>query len=163
MAGHHAAFGQSPGDEQAGWTFTVGQTSASDRPLSELCGLVPPADWWVGAPFDAGTPNLGLPASFDWRDLGGCTPVRDQGSCGSCWAFGTVGPLECNILIHDGLSVNLSEQWLVSCNREGYGCGGGWWAHEYHEATTDSCGGTGAVLEADFPYVAWDAPCNLSL
>jgi len=69
-----------------------------------------------------------LPSSYNWCDLGGCTPVRDQGACGSCWAFGTVGPLESAILIEDGFSKDLSEQWLVSCNTDGWGCNGGWWA-----------------------------------
>ena len=145
---------------QEGWTFTVGQTPVSDKSIDELCGLVVPEDWWVGAPLGGTTPRLGLPTAFDWRDSGGCPPVRNQSSCGSCWAFATVGPLECNILIHDGIEVDLSEQWLVSCNQSGYGCGGGWWAHDYHEWRTDSCGGTGAVLEADFPYAAGDLPCN---
>ncbi|MGD8450709.1 MAG: C1 family peptidase [Phycisphaerae bacterium] len=146
--------------ETEGWTFTVDESAAGGRTLDELCSLVEPDGWWVGAPFDAGNGRLGLPTSFDWRALGGCTPIRDQGACGSCWAFGTVGPLECNILIRDGDTVDLSEQWLVSCNREGYGCGGGWWVHQYHQSTTDSCGGTGAVLESAFPYTAQDSPCG---
>jgi hypothetical protein len=101
-----------------------------------------------------------LPSAFDWREQGGCTPIKDQGHCGSCWAFGTVGPLECAIKIKDGVEVDLSEQWLVSCNKSGWSCSGGFWAHDYHQWKTDRCGGTGAVMESDFPYVASDAPCN---
>ena len=143
-----------------GWTFTVGENEATSRSLDELCGLVVPDKWWVDAPFDPCPPKRDLPSSFDWRTLGGCTPVKNQGGCGSCWAFATVGPLECNIKIKDGITVDLSEQWLVSCNSSGYDCGGGWWAHDYHEWRSDPCGQTGAVMEDDFPYVAWDAPCN---
>ena len=143
-----------------GWTFTVGENSVTGRSLDELCGLVVPKDWPVDARFDPSAPKRGLPESFDWRALGGCTSVKDQDGCGSCWAFATVGPLECNILIKDGVEVDLSEQWLVSCNTDGYGCGGGWWAHEYHAWKTDPCGGTGAVLEADFPYVAANVSCD---
>jgi len=147
--------------EAEGWTFTVGQNPASDRPLEELCGLVVPENWEAGARFVELSPlRLGLPARFDWREQGGCTPVRNQGGCGSCWAFATVAPLECNILIRDGISVDLSEQWLLSCNRSNYSCSGGWFAHEYHEWRTDSCGGSGAVLESAFPYVASQVPCN---
>ncbi|MGD8474859.1 MAG: C1 family peptidase [Anaerolineae bacterium] len=94
-----------------------------------------------------------LPSEYNWCDLGGCTPVRDQGACGSCWAFGTVGPLESAILIQDGLSKDLAEQYLVSCNTDGWGCNGGWWAHDYHISP-------GAVYEAEFPYTATDAPCG---
>jgi C1A family cysteine protease len=146
--------------EIEGWTFTVGENPATSRSLDELCGLVVPENWWVGAKFNPCTPTRSLPDAFSWCDSGGCTPVKNQGYCGSCWAFGTVGALECNVKIKDGLTVDLSEQWLVSCNSDGWGCWGGWWAHNYHEWKTDPCGGTGAVLEADFPYVAYDAPCN---
>jgi hypothetical protein len=168
LAGVCLAQGLSPEDiaglqrqgEIEGWTFSVGENSATSRSLDELCGLVVPENWWVGARFDPCTPTKSLPDAYNWCDLGGCTPVKNQGSCGSCWAFGTVGPLECNIKIKDGVIVDLAEQWLVSCNSDGWGCGGGWWAHDYHEWKTDPCGGTGAVMEADFPYVAYDAPCN---
>lgn len=139
---------------------TVGDNAAESYSIEELCGLVEPDDWWVDAEFDPIVPLDDLPESFDWRELGGCTPIKNQGSCGSCWAFGTIAPLECNILIKTGVEVDLSEQWLVSCNRDGWGCQGGWWAHDYLEWKTDPCGGTGAVLEEDFPYVATNAPCN---
>jgi predicted secreted protein len=102
-----------------------------------------------------------LDPAYNWCDLGGCTPVRDQGQCGSCWAFGTVGALETNILIQDGASRDLSEQYLVSCNVEGWGCNGGWWAHDYHEwKYPPGEPGPGAVYESDFPYTATDAPCD---
>jgi C1A family cysteine protease len=153
--------------ETEGWTFTVGKTSATRRSHEELCGGVAQEEWRVGAPFDPCTPRGSLPASFDWRELDGCTRIRDQNvgavSCGSCWAFATVGPLESNIRIKDGVSVDLSEQWLVSCNQEGWSCSGGRPVHEYHEDTPDPCGDYGAVLESDFPYVADDPPdalCN---
>lgn len=142
------------------WTFSVGKNSATERPLSELCGLVEPENWWVGASFDPCVPTNLLPSRFDWRELGGCTPIKNQGGCGSCWAFGTVAALECNILIRDDKEVDLSEQWLVSCNREGWGCGGGWWAHDYFQWKTDRCNGTGAVFESDFPYKGLDLPCQ---
>ena len=143
-----------------GWTFTVGENPATQYELEDLCGLIVPENWWVGAKFDPCTPTKDLPQAFSWCDSAGCTPVKNQGSCGSCWAFGTVGPLECNIKIRDGITIDLSEQWLVSCNQDGWDCSGGWFAHDYHEWKTDACDGTGAVLEAEFPYVAYDAPCN---
>ncbi len=146
--------------EEEGWTFTVGENPATRFPLEQLCGLKEPPDWRKTARFVQITPRLDLPASFNWCDEGICTPVKDQGSCGSCWAFGTVGPLELNIKWKDGQEVDLSEQWLVSCNQDGWGCNGGWWAHDYRWFATDPCGGTGAVLEEDFPYTATDAPCD---
>jgi inhibitor of cysteine peptidase len=106
--------------------------------------------------------QLGLLSAFNWCDLGDCTPVKDQDGCGSCWAFATVGPLESNILIHDGLEKDLSEQYLLSCNTDGYDCSGGNFAHDYHEWKywEDHEPGPGAVYETDFPYVGWEAPCN---
>ena len=102
-----------------------------------------------------------LPTSFNWCDNNGCTPVKNQGNCGSCWAFGTVGPLESNIKIKDGLTKDLAEQYLVSCNTDGWGCNGGWWAHDYHQWKIPSGEpDAGAVYEADFPYTASDSPCN---
>jgi predicted secreted protein len=102
-----------------------------------------------------------LPAAYNWCDLGGCTPVRDQKSCGSCWAFATVGVLESAIKRADGVSRDVSEQYLVSCNTEGWGCSGGLWAHSYHinEIPPGELA-AGAVYETDFPYVATDAACN---
>ena len=145
---------------QDGWTFTVGETPATERPLSQLCGLVEPDNWRIGASFDPCNYTYELPAHFDWRELGGCTPIKNQGGCGSCWAFGTVAALECNILIRDKTVVDLSEQWLVSCNKNGWGCDGGWWAHSYFQYKPDQFNGTGAVVEEAFPYVAKDASCN---
>ena len=149
--------------EIEGWTFTVEENSVTARSLDELCGLVEPKDWWVDAKFDPCTPRDDLPDTFDWRDINGTdytTPIKDQGSCGSCWAFGTVAPLECNIKIIDGVEVNLSEQWLLNCNQDGWSCSGGWWAHDYHEWKNDSCNETGAVLETYCPYTAQVDPCN---
>ena len=106
------------------------------------------------------SPNLGLPEAFNWCDNGGCTPIRNQGGCGSCWAFGTVAPLESNIKIKSGVEENLAEQYLVSCNTNGWGCGGGWWAHDYHWwKIPPGESEAGAVLEEEFPYQANDVPC----
>ena len=149
--------------EIEGWTFTPEENSATVCSLDDLCGLVEPEDWWVDAKFDPCTPRDDLPDTFDWRDINGTdftTPIKDQGSCGSCWAFGTVAPLECNIKIKDGVEVNLSEQWLLNCNQDGWSCSGGWWAHDYHEWKNDSCNETGAVLETYCPYTAQVDPCN---
>lgn len=105
--------------------------------------------------------DLGLPTAFNWCDQGGCAPVKDQGSCGSCWAFATTVPLEHLIRINDGVTVDLSEQYLISCNSEGWGCNGGLWAHDYHQwKKVSGESEAGAVLEADFPYRDSDTACN---
>jgi inhibitor of cysteine peptidase len=106
-----------------------------------------------------------LPAYKNWCDEGDCTPIRDQGSCGSCWAFSVVGALESAILKTDGVSRDLSEQYLVSCNGYGYSCAGGSYpAHYYHQnAIPSGESSAGAVYETNFPYTATDSSCNTTL
>ncbi len=124
-----------------------------------IAGIVIPKEDVPVKPYVAA--DLGLPQAFNWCDEGACTPVKNQGACGSCWAFGTVAPFESAILLNDGVVEDLAEQYLVSCNNEGWGCSGGWWAHHYH---TDSMVSgeleAGAVAETDFPYAAADLACN---
>jgi inhibitor of cysteine peptidase len=104
-----------------------------------------------------------LPASLDWRDYGIVTAVRDQGGCGSCWAFGTVGIMESAILKSNGLSTDLSEQFLVSCNYDGWNCNGGYTAHKYHYNKLGiNQTQIGAVLEADKPYTATNGSCGIA-
>ena len=59
------------------------------------------------------------PATLDWRNVGGVsyvTPVKNQGSCGSCWAFAVTAAAESQVMIAtSGLPINLAEQILVSC------------------------------------------------
>ncbi|MCK4871890.1 MAG: hypothetical protein KAS72_04105 [Phycisphaerales bacterium] len=149
--------------EEEGWTFTVGHNDATGYALEDLAGAVEPVDWRDPDRFDDLMPLRGLPDYFDWRDVDGVTPIRNQGGCGSCWAFGAVGAFEAVIKIADGLDVDLSEQWLVSCTYAG-SCSGGWHdeACEYMEigGYTDPCGHNGAVLEEYYGYLASDAPCE---
>jgi PKD repeat protein len=59
------------------------------------------------------TPLAGIPSSWDWRSK--CTPVANQMQCGDCWAFATVGTLECNISITDGVTRDISEEFVTNC------------------------------------------------
>ncbi|WP_051184514.1 C1 family peptidase, partial [Desulfatiglans anilini] len=157
--------------QAGGATYEIGANQATDRSLRELCGLMAPTRWTpemayrlrshAQDPIGGASGTVALPSAFNWCSQGACPPIRDQGSCGSCWAFATVGPLESNILLYEGKSVDLSEQYLVSCNVNRWSCGGGWWAHDYHEwkynaSETEA----GAVLEADFAYTARDTACG---
>lgn len=113
-------------------------------------------------PYEDTSTSLGLPLHFNLCEgPSGCPPVKDQGYCGSCWAFATIGPHEILINIEDGITKDLSEQYLVSCNEEGWGCDGGYWAHDYlmGKIPIGECD-AGAVDEADFPYTATDESCN---
>ncbi|MDD8020074.1 MAG: C1 family peptidase [Acidobacteriota bacterium] len=103
-----------------------------------------------------------LPSHFDWREQGKVTSVKDQRNCGSCWAFGTTAAVEAAVLIKDGITRDYSEQYLVSCNSEGWGCNGssGWPLDYYYNKYITGEAGPGARLESDFPYQAADVPCN---
>ena len=93
---------------------------------------------------------------FDWRLMGGVTPAKNQGSCGSCWAFASTGAFESAVLIADGIMWDLSEQQVISCNAEGYNCDGGWMDGGWNLFM-----GYGAIEEADMPYQADDTvPCT---
>ena len=101
-------------------------------------------------------PIVGAPPSLDWRNNGGnfVTPVRNQGGCGSCWAFATTAALESSVLRAEntpGVDLNLSEQVLISCGSSGGNdagsCSGG-----YISYASDYIRNTGLPLETCYPY-----------
>ncbi|KAL1225369.1 Senescence-specific cysteine protease SAG12 [Cardamine amara subsp. amara] len=97
-----------------------------------------------------------LPISVDWRKKGAVTPIKDQGSCGCCWAFSAVAAIEGATQIKKGKLISLSEQQLVDCDTKNFGCGGGWMdtAFEY------IMGNGGITTESNYPYKGEDATCN---
>jgi MYXO-CTERM domain-containing protein len=111
----------------------------------------------------AGEPLLGaLPGHYNVCESIGCTSIKDQGQCGSCWAFATAGLFEQRLLAVDGKTIDLAEQYLVSCNSNSWSCArGGSAAFDYYLSkyiTGETA--AGAVYEADFPYQAADVACT---
>lgn len=98
-----------------------------------------------------------LPADFDLRDLGVVPPVKDQGQCGSCWAFSKTASLESAARAGGGSLYDLAEQELVSCDRNNYGCDGGNLNQAEYQVKT------GQALEGAFPYTASDTRCKTGL
>ncbi len=109
--------------EAQGYQFTVGETwvlKLSPEEGAKLRGFTPiPLDL---THLTGVRPLALLPSSLDWRDAGGVTPVKNQGVCGSCWAFAALGDLESKVLIEEEQTLDLSEQNLLSCNFYGYNC-----------------------------------------
>eukprot|EP01084_Bolivina_argentea_P204931 350057_1 len=111
-------------------------------------------------------PIINAPASIDWRNVNGSnwvTPVKNQGQCGSCWAFSTTGSLESRAAIQQGSAsklVSLSEQQLVDCSRaEGNaGCNGGL----QEDAFTYIGKAGGLCSESEYPYTGRDGNCKAS-
>ena len=174
-----------------GWTFKVGINPALRYDLNQLCGrrveLLPPeqilqepdvrsvtvmARPVKPTPTPTPTPPTGLPADY----VGFFTYPKDQASCGSCWAFGTIDEAETAVLVNyikrgaaSGQSGNgsasltsvsgaysdpdMSEQYVLSCNPYEYSCSGG------NNALAMLVGKPGSMAESCFPYVASDAAC----
>ncbi|MBD3347641.1 MAG: T9SS type A sorting domain-containing protein [Candidatus Eisenbacteria bacterium] len=98
------------------------------------------------------------PSYWDWREMGGTTPVKDQGSCGSCWDFAATGALEGNLRVNEGVVYDLSEQQGLDCNDGGSSCDGGWQGDAYAVFTDP-----GAVSEECMPYLAQENTCRQRL
>ena len=164
--------------ENAGWE--AGYTPLLELSESErqrLCGAVPPG----GPPSDEeklAAKNASLsahlhlaggvgayPSTFDWRNVNGnnyVTPIRNQGGCGSCVAFGTSASVEIKFRIqrgNPGYPIDLSEAHLFYCLKgDANGCANGWWPTE----AFDHYKNTGVARENYFPYVGSQQTCNVA-
>lgn len=96
------------------------------------------------------------PASWDWREHSAVGKVKDQGSCGSCWAFSTTSNLEGLYAIKNGKQISLSEQQLVDCDKIDSGCNGGLMENAYNYIQKAG----GIQLESDYKYTARGSSCK---
>lgn len=98
-----------------------------------------------------------LPVHVDWRLKGAVAPIKDQGSCGSCWAFSTIAAVEGINKIVTGKLISLSEQELVDCDRiYDEGCNGGLMDNAFEFIIRNG----GIDTEEDYPYLGIDGRCD---
>merc|ERR1712014_134454 len=97
------------------------------------------------------------PASIDWSTKGAVTPIKNQGQCGSCWAFSSTGGTEGMWELATGKLESLSEQQLVDCSKQNSGCNGGLmdYAFSFYKSTS-------IASESSYPYTARDGTCKSS-
>ncbi|KAL4459369.1 hypothetical protein ABPG74_017982 [Tetrahymena malaccensis] len=108
------------------------------------------------------TTSTTVAASFDWRTKGALTPVKNQGNCGSCWAFSATGVMESFNFIKNHVLTSFSEQQLVDCvttsnGYYSYGCNGGSYQQALQYASK-----VGMKTESAYPYAGYQGSCKAS-
>ncbi|XP_059633793.1 cysteine proteinase mucunain-like [Cornus florida] len=142
-------------------TYKLGLNRFADLTNEEYRSMYLGAKRRVSTPktSDRYTPRVGdsLPDSVDWREKGAVVGVKDQGSCGSCWAFSTIAAVEGINKVVTGDLISLSEQELVDCDTSyNEGCNGGLMDYAFEFIINNG----GIDTEDDYPYKARDGMCD---
>jgi len=137
-------------------TWVAGHNKFSDwshEEFSKMHGYIPEAHTYTQATYlpETNADNV------NWVTAGATTPVKDQGQCGSCWAFSSTGALEGSHFLKSGNMISFSEQQLVDCVNLCFGCGGGNQSIAFRYLKSNY-----ATTEANYPYKAVNQACSYS-
>ena len=151
-------------DKTASWKRGINHMSDwSDSEHAALRGRLP-STWAIRAAhlnLPSTRAPVGIPPAFDWRTKGVVTPVKDQGHCGSCWAFAATATIESHLAVNTGVLAELSPQQLVSCVPNPHHCGGdGGGAGSTAELAYDYVKKAGIASAYSFPYTSWPGDSN---
>jgi C1A family cysteine protease len=142
-------------------SYTLGHNFFSDMTVEErskMLGRLPETQMRKFAKAPVMLDDTALPDSIDWRELGAVNPIRDQGQCGSCWAFSSVCSMEGAHAVATGDLLQFSEQQLVDCAFLDYGnlgCKGGLEENAFTYYETH-----GAIARDSYSYTASRGACQ---
>nr|AAA49207.1 cysteine proteinase [Cyprinus carpio] len=143
-------------------SYDLGMNHMGDMTTEEILQTlatirVPPGFKRQTAEF-VGSSGAAIPDSLDWREKGYVSSVKNQGACGSCWAFSSVGALEGQLMKTTGKLVDLSPQNLVDCSSSygNYGCGGGLMSAAFQYVIDNG----GIDSESSYPYEGVQGQCR---
>jgi cathepsin L len=127
---------------------------------AKMCGYKPALRTSAVFPGEVESP-FQVGAALNWVTKGAVTPIKDQGQCGSCWAFSATGAIEGAVQISSGSLVSVAEQELVDCAgaQGNQGCNGGLMDYAFDYVISKQ----GIAKESDYPYTARDGRCKSGL
>ncbi|XP_056256223.1 cathepsin S, ortholog 1 isoform X2 [Seriola aureovittata] len=145
--------------------FTLGLNHLADMTAEEINEKLNGLKLEEPANFTNGTfkevSGLSMPQDVDWRKNGLVSPVQNQGLCGSCWAFSSLGALEGQMKKRTGVLVPLSPQNLVDCSTSdgNHGCKGGYISKAFKYVIRNE----GVDSERFYPYEHQNGKCRYSV